>query len=183
MKKLLVVFSVLILLASNLALAQFVLPPIGIVPTPGSQPLFGDSKVHAGSFCQPLVGAQANRINTVSFGVENIGPFATTVTCPILRDNTRNSTGTFTNGVSKGVVLRVSNPPGGQLPCTLFSVNPFSNVVATNSISTNQAGESTLLLAVSTSTLSGQYSIICTLPPRGRIYNYQVTEFRPTDTN
>ena len=178
----LAVFYLLVLFTSNFAFAQFVLPPIGIVPTPGSQPLFGDSKVHAGSFCQPLVGAQANRINTVSFGIENIGPFDTTVTCPILRDNTRNTTGTFTDRGSKGVILRVFNP-GGRLPCTLFSINPFSNVVATNSASTNQVGARTFSLAVNTSSSGGQYSIICTLPPGGRVYSYLVKEFRPTDTN
>lgn len=127
-----------------------------------------DDKIHAGSFCQPLVGTQAGNLNTVSFGVENVGRFPTSVTCPIVRDNVLNRDGTW-NSISPlslrdALLVRVFNPTGGTVPCSLFSFNPFRNAVATNSVTANIPGDQTLRLDVNNSVAGGQYSIICTLP-------------------
>ena len=178
-----VLFVATTLLASA-ANAQFTLPPLfppGTIFPPAPRPV-SDAKLHAGSFCQALVGAQAGRINTVSFGIENVGPFDTTVTCPILRDNVFNTTGLGeVSDPQDGVRLRVFNPGNKTLPCTLFSFDPFRSAVATHSVSASGQGDQILALDVATSSAGGQYSIICTLPPKARIYNYWVKEF--PDTN
>jgi len=146
-----------------------------------------DDKVHAGSFCQPLVGTQAGNLNTVSFGIDNVGRFPTSVTCPIVRDNVLNTDGNWTSraifGGAPNLSVRVFNPTGGRLPCSLFSFNSFRNAVATNTVTATTPGDQTLRLNVNNSVAGGQYSIICTLPKGGRLYNYWVREYTPTDPN
>lgn len=134
-----------------------------------------DSKVHAGAFCQAIIGTQVGDITTFPAGIRNASQQARAVTCPILRDNVLNTDGT------RNVRVRINNPPGQRFSCTLYSIDPLFNSTANNSASTTTPGKQELSLDVNTSQRTGYYVVDCSVPSGGFIYNYLVQEFRPTD--
>lgn len=135
-----------------------------------------DGKVHAGSFCQAALGHQAGDVNTWPGGSYNVSQDPRIVTCPILRDNTLNANGT------ESVAVNVNNP-GGTIKCSLYHLDALANSILINQRSTTTTGAQTLDLDLDTSTAGGYYTLLCTLPRLGRVINYMVREFGPTDAD
>jgi hypothetical protein len=130
-----------------------------------------DRKIHHGSMCQPQSISNANALGAFTEGAVNTGTNSIVVTCPIVRDNTQNTTGTakaFSNVRSSG---------GQLLSCTLVSRDKNGNFIASKFDSTTSNSPDSLDLDVNASAVLGSYAIFCILPPSGRIFNYDIDEF------
>ena len=96
------------------------------------------------------------------------------VVCPLPRQNV-----TSTNGLSAAYVT-LNDPTSGSMWCQLTSFDFFGNVVASSgAIMSGGNGKRLVpLTGIATSSAWGNYSLFCTMPPRGSsggaatIYSY-----------
>lgn len=140
-------------------------------------PLFPyDAKTFHGSECQPLYGSQSADINYYTNRVYNVGSGSRGVTCPVVRDNTTNTSGTF------GTEIYVNNVAGKYLACTLYSYDSHGSWVASSTKSTTAGGKQTLYPDVNLSKNMGNYSVYCYLPKGASLYSYKVKEWLTNNT-
>lgn len=130
-----------------------------------------DAKVFHGSECQPVHGNQTSDFKYYNNRIYNAGSGTRYVTCPIVRDNTVNTSGTF------GTEVYVRNVASHKLSCTLYSWSPHGVLVAANSKSTPNNGNQTLRPDVNLSKNMGSYNLYCRLPKGASIYSYKVKEW------
>lgn len=160
-----------------------------------------DAKMYPGSSCQPYHGTQAFHFLTFQNGIaprllrnaSDSHPDALWVSCPIIRDNTRNTNGTWTwlsADDQTGVDVWVDVPAGSDeslLKCHLMSyeltgggrVADHENVTPKKL----QDGRFVLHMNVNLSADPGYYYLRCYLPWESTLRAYRVTEYLPTDDN
>lgn len=134
-----------------------------------------DSKTFHGSECQALEGSHVSDFNYYANRVYNIGSDTSTITCPIVRDNTTNTNGTY------GTEIYVNNVAGQKLSCKLYSYSSHGVLVESSYKSTTAGGNQTLYPNVNLSKNMGNYSLVCELPKGASLYSYKVKEFLKTD--
>lgn len=181
---------------ANGVLAQIVDPD----PDPGpTVPPKYDAKMYPGSACQPYYGTAAYRFLSFQNGIaprlvsnqNETPPEAEWVTCPIVRDNTSNTDGTWNNGASgTGVYVWVDVPADSNpdlLSCHLFSYDMVSGNLLDSHNNDNPtqlaSGRYVLGLDVSRSTVAGNYVVRCYLPWKSTLRAYRVTEYLSTDND
>jgi hypothetical protein len=166
---------------------MFMLGCLGWTVVLGSAIAFGDdAKAYPGSACTPNISNLSDSADiqelllnvTVTSGVIFNQSFTKSyqVVCPVVRDNTTNTT-----GLSGNVLLYAStNNIGGdiRLQCRLAGTKPETGALE-NQSSPVQAnlGDDQIELKLQQSTVNGGYVILCRLPARSQINAYVVTEF------
>ncbi len=163
--------TAMVIAASNLELDA---KPVDFVPIDPVivLPFFSyDAKTFHGSECQPYYGSQSGDFNYYTNRIYNTGSSGRWVTCPVVRDNTTNTSGTL------GTEIYVSNIAGQTLSCTLYSYDSHGVWVASNYKSTTAGGKQTLFPDVNSSKNMGNYSLSCYLPKGASIYSYKVKEW------
>lgn len=141
----------------------------------GSNAYALDSKVMPGSACQPVQSAIATDITRFGSLFNSQGE-SILIDCPVVRDNTTNTSGTVTAAV------RVDGD-GLKVSCNLNSYNGSGDIVASDSAESTSTVPSTLFLKLFQSASGGSYGIACSLPKSGELINYTVSEPTPTDGN
>lgn len=156
-------------------------PPI-IIPPPAPR---YDAKVFSGNLCKAYYGRDNASIDSYVHGANNnhatLGKW---VSCPIVRDNTTNTNGTWNWWFSRGVQVAVRNAASGsrRLTCNLRSYTSTGGFLESNS-GFRLPGTGTINLDLNKSANMGFYSMYCYLPPRSRIISYKVIEYASTDSN
>jgi hypothetical protein len=89
-----------------------------------------DRQIYPGSMCHPDSYYDAPSFSVSTVAASNVGNGPMTVTCPIIRDNTSNLTGT------SQACVRVQSAGSQLLTCTLVSRDEFGKSVASQSDST-----------------------------------------------
>ena len=135
-----------------------------------------DSKTLAGNACGPMIGSQSGLLNHYPAFLRNVSQTYTRIICPIVRDNTVNTTGTAR-------VYVYGYNPGGSFSCALYSYSSHGVWQQSNSAGTGAVGNFTLSLDVNLSTNSGFYTMSCAMPRNSRLYSYKWIEFLRTDKN
>lgn len=135
-----------------------------------------DAKTFHGSECQPYYGSQSGDFNYYTNRMQNVSTSVRLTTCPIVRDNTTNTTGTL------GTEIYVNNVAGQSLSCTLYSFDSHGGWVASNTKSTTLGGKQTLYPDVNLSKDMGNYSLYCRLPKGASIFSYKVKEWLTDST-
>ncbi|MGI9326740.1 MAG: hypothetical protein ACR2PZ_16090 [Pseudomonadales bacterium] len=173
------------------------------IPEPGpTDTLQYDAKMYPGSACQPYHGTQAHHFLSFQNGIaprllrdpNDAHPDAAWVTCPIVRDNIRNTDGTWSSSSGEtsgsGVYVWVDVPDDSDpdlLSCHLFSYDMVSGHLldSHNNVNPTQLapGRFLLTLDVNRSSNAGNYVMRCYLPWRSTLRAYAVTEYLPTDDN
>ena len=167
------------------------LDPIEIAPT-------FDAKMYPGSACQPYHGTQAFHFLTFQNGIaprllrQNSDPHpkALWVTCPIVRDNTSNTDGTWKFDEGAGLDVFVDVPEDADpklLSCHLFSYDLLSGHLLDDDKNDSPVsfapGRFALSLSVNRSSRVGNYVFLCHLPWRSTLRAYRVREYVSTDDN
>lgn len=142
-----------------------------------------DEKVVPGNACQPVLGAQAGDFNHLQQALVNVANGQREVTCPIVRDNTVNTNGTWNVAVTGFGQF-------GTVTCTVYSIDQFGFFQDMASASVNTRFRSfTLVLdnlflgSLDVSARQGFYTLRCSLPANARLFSYRWTEFMSTDRN
>ena len=135
-----------------------------------------DNKTMPGNACQTMYGSQAGVINHYAAFLHNTANGYVRVTCPIVRDNTNNSNGTWSVNV-------YGFNPGGNYACSLYSYSTHGALQQVNSAGAAAAGNITLSLDVNNSSFNGFYTLYCNLPGNARLYSYRWAEPLRTDSN
>ena len=133
-----------------------------------------DDKTITGSNCYPFIEGTSGVWVRVAPGAYNLSQTdSVTVTCPILRDNTTNTTGLA------DVELQVA-VSSGSMTCTAgaYDASAFGTV-KTVAKTTTGTGNSKLDwgTALNKSSSVGTFAIDCTVPPFGQIYSLRYSEF------
>lgn len=130
-----------------------------------------DGKTYGGNSCVPGNYSYAPDLIPGSPHIMNLGAYFVSVTCPIVRDNLNNTTGT------SNAKIYVQSDGVSILSCTLYSHDKNGVEVANQAASTSSAVVTALNVSVGSSAVDGNYSIECNLPPGGSIYSYKIVEF------
>ena len=138
-----------------------------------------DAKTIPGLACQPYYGSQSGDFNHYVSGIYNASNGYRRVSCPIVRDNTVNTTGTW--GVDNVYVY--ATKPAGSLYCYLYSYTAHGGFVAADSAGTFAVGNVTLRLDVNSSANMGFYAVYCNMPPNSTIRSLKWLEPLRTDFN
>jgi hypothetical protein len=134
------------------------------------------TKVYTGNACQAQLGDRAGDLFRSTLDVRvNEGAPGLNVTCPIVRDNTENL-----DGIERADV-RVQSPTTEKLICYLQSRSALGALLQQTQVATTSQNVNVLPLKLDVSTIGGTYSLICSLPPQGRILGYSVTEYPPAE--
>ena len=147
-----------------------------------AQPPIFDEKVMPGSACQATIGSQAGELNHYAPYLKNFADSAVSVTCPIVRDNTTNLTGTWSAAVT-------GYNPGGVVFCTLYSYDEFGAFLDLSAAAVAAVGNFALVLdmppvgPLAVSAIDSYYSVLCNLPAGAQLYSYRWAERIPTDYN
>jgi len=133
-----------------------------------------DDKTITGSNCYPYIEGTSGVWVRVAAGAYNLDQTdSVTVTCPILRDNTVNTTGLA------DVELQVA-VSSGSMTCTAgaYDASGFG-AIKTVAKTTTSTGNSKLDwgASVNKSVSIGTYAVDCTVPPFGQIYSLRYSEF------
>lgn len=140
-----------------------------------------DEKVMPGNGCQATIGTQARDLNHFVPYLINTSNTYRAVTCPVVRDNTTNTTGTWSAAVT-------GYNPGGNVYCSINSYSPLGGFVDLGAAATAVVGNFTLNVDSAGSPLNlsvndGYYTVYCSLPPNARLYSYRWAERLRTDRN
>lgn len=135
-----------------------------------------DAKTYPGINCEAQEIAQIDFFQNTQFTMTNPNPGRRTVVCPVVRDNTEN-----TNGTYWGALVHIENPLNRTTECTLYSMDEFGVLIDSDTDSTGSAGNQTLVMDVDVSVPVGFYGIHCSLPFGGGVYSYEVREYLDTD--
>lgn len=134
-----------------------------------------DAKTFNGNVCQPTYGTQSADISSHSDGVYNDASSYRFVTCPIARDNRGNI-----NGL-RHVWVYVSHSLSNRTYCTLSSRSASGSVLDSEQQNTTGIGWLTFY-NINTSSINGNYSLVCLLAAKAKITHIQWDEFGPTDS-
>ena len=135
-----------------------------------------DTKVYTGNACQAQLGDRAGDLFRSTLDVRvNEGAPGLNVVCPIVRHNTENL-----NGIERADV-RVQSPTTEELLCQMQSRTALGELLQFTNVATTSQNVNVLPLKLDVSSIGGTYSLICSLPPQGRILGYSVTEYPPTE--
>lgn len=137
-----------------------------------------DRKSFSGTVCKSYWGYNGNDdLRYYTSGIMNPSLSKSIfVTCPIDRDNTTNTNGTYRVNVSyyKG------DSDGSRLYCMLFSKDYYGSTIATsyneNASGLARYGNGSFMLDVDKSESYGTYVIYCKLPPQSMIKTIHVIE-------
>ncbi len=151
---------------------QLVSPSLTLALTTASK----DYKTFHGSTCQPFSGRQQGDIAHRDNGVQNLGSGTRTIVCPIVRDNTKKTTGVWAD-------IYVNNPAGSSFTCWLDSRGKFGNVIQWQHRTTALQGNQQLHIDIYNNVQDGNYNLYCTVPKNGRIASYKIGEILRTDNN
>ncbi|MES9969877.1 MAG: hypothetical protein ABW092_07555 [Candidatus Thiodiazotropha sp.] len=137
-----------------------------------------DSKTYPGRNCIAQDANEANKFSNLAFGMyfhkDHSGYLY--VDCPIVRDNTENTNGTY------AVYVNVTNPPRTTMvECTLYSYSSTGSLLESYTDKTPLSGNRVLYLDVDYSSVGGYYGITCLLPSLGSVISYEVREYLNTD--
>ena len=157
------VIAGLFLVCGSIATAQVIIP--------------FDAKVHHSSECQPTSHGFSSSLVYDPRGLLNNGGSLVGVTCPIVRDNATNTTGT------NYVEIAVTNVAPQQLACILYSHDTHDVLVAQSTASTVAGGKRTLRMYVTNGVLIGHYSLKCGLPSGAKLHSYTVKEWLGSGTD
>jgi hypothetical protein len=146
--------------------------------------LAGDSKIYPGSACQAWNAgtsayASSSIVATGSGSVMNASSITShEVSCPVVRDTTLNTNGTFANVLVYGYNTGAS---GFKVTCTfnVTNANTGTSFSTSTQSSSAAAGNFELSIPVTKSVSGGYYDIQCFLPPGSKIYGYNVPEHSP----
>lgn len=145
-------------------------------PVPPIQNNGDDTKAYTGANCQPRYLADSRTIEVDSMGLYNASTWKTIkVNCPIVRD----SMPTTDESSVRSAEVRVNNPGDGSLQCTLISRGQFGIIPLRSMWKTDYVdfpADTVLDVTIGETLSNAVFSIDCTLPPRARIYGYQITE-------
>src|SRR5215218_8883561 len=131
-----------------------------------------DTKVYTGNACQAQQGNQAGDLFRSTLDVRVIeGSPGLNVTCPIVRNNTENLDGI------ESADVRVQSPTTEELLCQMQSRTALGELLQFANVTTTSQNVNVLPLKLDVSSIGGTYSLICSLPPLGRILGYSVTEY------
>lgn len=135
-----------------------------------------DTKVYTGNACQAQLGDRAGDLFRSTLDVRiNVGAPGLNVVCPIVRHNTENL-----DGIERADV-RVQSPTTEELLCQMQSRTALGELLQFTNVTTTSQNVNVLPLKLDVSSIGGTYSLICSLPPQGRILGYSVTEYPPTE--
>jgi hypothetical protein len=155
----------------------FLSTALAVVLAAASGAYAADTKVYPGNACQAQLGDRAGDLFRSTVFLRNASALGLNVVCPIVRDNTPNLDGI------ESADVRVQSPTTESLICYLQSRSALGELLQQTQVATTSQNVNVLPLDLNVSTIGGTYSIICELPPEGRIYGYRVTEYPPTTTN
>ncbi len=132
-----------------------------------------DAKVFPGSNCHP----QSHSSATLAAGINgvfynNSSTRNVIVNCPLVRDTVTNTDGAYLRVIVRKFGL--SQVQGFR--CTLMSSSQLGSTLAATSKGTVEQGVRALDLGVNRRGRFGSYQATCTVPPRGRIYSYKLSE-------
>jgi len=135
-----------------------------------------DTKIYNGNACQAQAGDRAGELFRSTVDVRVVpGSPGLNVTCPIVRDNTENLDGI------ESADVRVQSPTTEELLCQMQSRTALGELLQFANATTTSQNVNVLPLKLDVSSIGGTYSLICSLPPLGRILGYSVTEYPPTE--
>ena len=130
----------------------------------------GGQRVVGGEICSTFYASQAGSLNHNTYGSTNISGSAIWVTCPIVRDNVSNTTGT--SGL--WVYITASSSTDTTL-CWNYSKGPSGNLIQGKSAWLTGSGW--LSLDTSLGTSWGPYSVYCLLGPNDTLNATAQIEF------
>lgn len=129
-----------------------------------------DDKFYSGSHCQANNDSRTTILARNSNGIRNLSYTSSAwVTCPVIRDNTVN-----TSGNDKAYVYTYQDSSTiTRFFCRLQSSSTFGSVSdnATASLLLSQTGNRYLYLDLDSSYRWGPYTLTCLIPPRSRIHS------------
>lgn len=142
-------------------------PPEKLPPAPTY-----DVKSYSGTACQPSPVDRASY--NVGMICNNDFTYGLVVYCPVVRDDTQGTDGTYE------FIVNVKLNMPGEISCTALSFDSDRDQIEIVSDSTAETGEQTLYLDLDESAVDGYYDLTCSLPPAGCIYSYRVYEWEST---
>jgi hypothetical protein len=138
-----------------------------------------DSKVYGASqACNAKRDADTPDLHRNNGGMKNYSASTRQIVCPIVRDNTTNTTGTRSveiYGHTDRVCLSILDEPC-SFKCTLVSRTTAGRFLESDSDSVINPGIVYMRLDVDRSNYNGTYQLDCWLPPGGRLNSYTVSE-------
>lgn len=161
-------------------------PPIDNVSTPIPQEeivlppepveiVSNDTKAYSGSTCQPRLASDSRVVQIDSVGLFNTSGWKTIkISCPVLRDSASSEELPI-----RAAQVRISNPGDGTLQCTLISRGPFGVIPMRSMWKSDWVdfpADTVLDVTIGATLPHAIFSIDCTLPPKARIYGYEITE-------
>lgn len=150
-------------------------PIVDSGPTSARAPFWGDIKVYSGIECRPLLVQGADFI-VEPVGIKNTGFGNLNVVCPVVRDNTKN-----TSGMPSAQINVWNATSGVNFHCVFYNYDLWGLITTLDSADTSLVGQRTLSFKLYTSNVGGYYTIFCIVPPGSKIYSYQVIEELETD--
>ncbi len=134
-----------------------------------SPQVMAESKTLPGSTCEAYFGSQKGSISTNGVtSARNTSAGAVYVSCPMLRDRTRNKNG------FRGAYVYAT--PGTR--CTIQSRSARGAFADSQSL--NFTGTARYFKNINKSSVRGPYAMYCLLQPNGQINSYTVNEYSPT---
>lgn len=130
-----------------------------------------DFKRYPGASCQPFAGASASAFISFSAFIANTTTSYQLVTCPIVRDND-----SFGRGQNVFILVSVgtNNQP---MTCIAYNVSASGTIVESRANTTTTGSLLDFNIPADVGEFSTSvYSVVCGLPPQGRIFAYEVTE-------
>jgi len=160
-------------------------PPDNTIPSPAEEivppspepdpPTSDDAKAYSGSNCQPRLAADSRVIQIDSIGLYNTSHWKTIkISCPVVRDSAP-----IEEAPIRAAEVRVSNPGDDTLQCTLISRGPFGVIPMRSMWKSDWVdfpADTTLDVTIGATLPRAIFSLDCTLPPKARIYGYEITE-------
>ena len=135
-----------------------------------------DWKQYSGAECSAYYSQFANDIDKGLFGAKNRAAGSTWVSCPLMRDNAHNASGTRT------LYVYIQQPAGVQTPCWARSVGP-NGVSVQQIVNRTKTGPGWLWLDLNSGVRHGSYMVACKLPSKVSLSAVYWGEFPDTDNN
>ena len=135
-----------------------------------------DWKQFSGAACSAYYGQFANDIHKGLFGAKNRSASPTWVSCPILRDNAHNNTGTRT------LYVYIQQAAAVKTTCWARSVAP-DGLTVQQVVNRTKTGPGWLWLDLNSSIRTGSYMVACKLPSNVSLSAVYWGEYPDTGTN
>lgn len=153
----------------------------------GGSAMAANEKIYTGSFCQPAFGNNINEWQyDINKGIINeadlftSGTGARFVTCPILRDNTRNTNGLREVWVTGNRSVAVnSNSGSNEFYCIIRSTNHRGDTIDSEQLhfGLNAGRVAVRFTGINVShRAAGHYGMFCKIPLNASLIEYEVDE-------